>query len=94
MYGLYLNKDRRIVGAISSRFALNPDVEVKTLPPGYVCDYLYVNGEYVYSPETPEPVTALETVVDEIGNKYRPEIGTDGTIHLIQIESYTGELFE
>lgn len=40
----------------------------------------------------PEPVPVYAT--DEIGNKYRQEIGTDGKIHLVLVESYTGELFE
>lgn len=40
----------------------------------------------------PEPVPVL--VTDEIGNTYRQEIGTDGAIHLVIVESYTGELFE
>ena len=41
-----------------------------------------------------EPVPGVEAISDEIGNKYRKEIGTDGEIHLVLIESYTGELFQ
>lgn len=55
-------------------------------------------------PTPDERIAALEAqiakleqpkiVTDSIGNKYRQEIGEDGTVRLILIESYNGELFE
>ena len=51
-----------------------------------------LNG--IESMKKPEPTVAATIVTDEIGNKYRQEIGTDGIIHLILTESYNGELYE
>lgn len=42
----------------------------------------------------PKPEGNTNIATDEVGNKYRQEIGTDGRIHLILVEAYTGELFE
>lgn len=60
-----------------------------------------------YSDPEPTPeerIAALEaqiakleqskTVTDSIGNKYRQEIGEDGTVRLVLTESYNGELYE
>lgn len=63
----------------------------------YGCQYSN-DGSVWHEPEpvppmpTPEPTPVL--VTDEIGNTYRQEIGTDGKIRLVMVESYTGELFE
>lgn len=35
-----------------------------------------------------------KTVTDSIGNKYRQKIVEDGTVRLVLIESYNGELYE
>ena len=42
----------------------------------------------------PKQVQERETVMDDAGNRYRLEIGADGRMHLVLVESYTGELFE
>lgn len=39
-------------------------------------------------------VEAADYTTDELGNIYHKEVGTDGEIHLVLIESYTGELFQ
>lgn len=52
---------------------------------------MQLNG--LKSMKKPEPVIADTIVIDEVGNKYKQEVGADG-IHLILIESYNGELFE
>ena len=52
-YALNLSDDGRILSATFEKY--NPEgILVETLPDGNIVDYLYVNGEYVYSP-LPEP---------------------------------------
>lgn len=62
-------------------------------------------AEILPSEPTPEErIAALEEHIskleqpkiatDSIGNKYRQEIGEDGTVRLVLIESYNGELYE
>ena len=56
MYALNLNEEKRILSAcIVLENGIYTDMPiVETLPEGNIVDYLYVNGEYVYSP-LPEP---------------------------------------
>lgn len=70
MYALNLDKD---TGRILSACKVLPNgyyetmVKVDTLPEGDVCDYRYVDGEYVYDP-LPEAVVESEPTADEILN--------------------------
>lgn len=41
-----------------------------------------------------EYIEEEEFATDDNGNRYHKEVGTDGEIHLVLIESYTGELFQ
>lgn len=52
----YLNLDKKTNRILSASLLFNGtsmpgSVEVETLPDGNLYDYLYVNGEFVYSPE-------------------------------------------
>lgn len=51
----YLNLDKETNRVLSASLLFNgasmpKSVEAKTLPDGNLYDYLYVNGEYIYSP--------------------------------------------
>lgn len=51
----YLNLDKKTNRILSASLLFNGtsmpgSVEVETLPNGNLYDYLYVNGEFVYSP--------------------------------------------
>ena len=51
----YLNLDKKTSRVLSASLLFNGasmpgSVEVETLPDGNLYDYLYVNGEFVYSP--------------------------------------------
>lgn len=51
----YLNLDKKTSRVLSASLLFNGasmpgSVEVKALPDGNLYDYLYVNGEFVYSP--------------------------------------------
>lgn len=56
-YALHLADDGRILSATYEKYAREGQPIVSTLPDGDISDYLYVNGEYVYSPmpEQEEP---------------------------------------
>ena len=50
-----LNVDKKTSRVLSASLLFNgasnpPSVEVEALPDGNLYDYLYVNGEFVYSP--------------------------------------------
>ena len=80
MYGLTLDKDNRIeaIGVYHEGF---PDdvVVVDTIPDGDHMDYLYVNGQYVYSPlsKPPEPEVPSEgSVWDELDAAYQEGVNS------------------
>lgn len=80
MYGLTLDKDNRInvIGIYHEGF---PDdvVVVDTIPDGDHMDYLYVNGQYVYSPrpQPPEPeVPSDASVWDELDAAYQEGVNS------------------
>ena len=51
MYALNIDKETgRILSATYPQYALADAVIVDVLPDGSIADYLYVDGEYVYSP--------------------------------------------
>lgn len=58
----YLNLDKKTNRVLSASLLFNGtfmlnSVEVETLPDGNLYDYLYVNGDFVYSPiKTEKPV--------------------------------------
>lgn len=45
---------KRIIKSALYKEAEDGEIEVDSLPSGNITDYLYENGKYVYSPETPE----------------------------------------
>lgn len=61
-YALIIADDSRILSATFEKFAPVGSVLVDSLPEGNIADYLYQNGEYLYSPlpvpEVPETVTS------------------------------------
>lgn len=59
-YALNLAEDGRILSATYEKYALADTVLVDELPEGNIADYLYQEGEYVYSP-VPAP-TAEEQI--------------------------------
>lgn len=64
MYALNLNEEKRVLSVC--RVLPNGSYDgmpiVDTLPKGNIADYLYENGEYVFSPLPVEPVK--ETVTE------------------------------
>ncbi len=54
MYALNLSADNRILSATFEQFAAPGQPLVEALPDGNICDYRYIDGEYVYDP-IPEP---------------------------------------
>ena len=66
MYYLNLNKKTNRVLSASLLFnetSMPGSVKAKTLPDGNLYDYLYVNGEFVYSPiKTEKPVKEQEAI--------------------------------
>ena len=80
MYGLTLDNDNRIkaIGIYHEGF---PDdvVVVDTIPEGDHMDYLYVNGQYVYSPlpKPPEPEGPSDASVwDELDAAYQEGVNS------------------
>jgi hypothetical protein len=53
-YALNLAEDNRILSVTYEKYAHKNAILVTSLPDGDVADYLYVDGEYVYSP-LPKP---------------------------------------
>ena len=49
-YALNLSNDNRILSATFSKYAGENATLVDNLPDGNITDYLYQDGEYVYSP--------------------------------------------
>lgn len=65
-YALQLTEDGRISYATPPRFASKTAVFVENLPEGDIQDYLYINGEYVYSPIPKPPKQEPEPSAEEI----------------------------
>ena len=57
MFVLILNKENRVTTATYAELAPLAKPKVDALPEGNLSDYLYIDGEYVYSPlpKPPEP---------------------------------------
>ena len=73
-YGLVLDENNRIIDEPFQRYAPEDAIIVDKLPDGYLHDYLYVNGEYVYDPlPRPEPVEPEpeRSVWDELDAAYQ-----------------------
>lgn len=61
MYALNLGAGGRVLSVTWPKYAPNDAPKVETLPEGDTCDYLYVDGEFVYDPlpEEPRPVDEM-----------------------------------
>lgn len=68
MYALNLSEDNRILSVTFDEYAPPEQPRVEALPEGDVSDYLYIDGEYIYSPLPVEPVPEPEPTADEILN--------------------------
>ena len=69
MYALNIEKEtNRILSATYPKYATEDMPKVDELPQGNIADYLYIDGEYVYSPlPKPEPIEpAEEATTDEM----------------------------
>lgn len=67
-YVLTIDEDGRIWSSVPEKYAIGGGVVADSLPDGNICDYLYVNGEYVYEP-LPEPEhEEAEPTTEEILN--------------------------
>lgn len=49
MYAINLNEEHRLLRATDEEYADSESIIVETLPEGDITDWLYVDGEYVYS---------------------------------------------
>lgn len=49
-YALNLSEDKRILSVTYEEFATKYMPLVDELPEGNVCDYLYINNEYIFNP--------------------------------------------
>lgn len=68
MYSLNLATDNRILSVCECVEGMEYDVIVEDFPKGDkvdVHDYLYINGEYAYSPEPKDDPSELEPTVEE-----------------------------
>ena len=68
MYALNLNSDNRILSVTLDQYAPASQPRVDTLPEGDVSDYLFVDGEYIYSPLPDPPEPTPEPTADDILN--------------------------
>lgn len=85
-YSLTIAEDNRIMVATFEQY--NPNgVIVEELPDGDITDYLYVNGEYVYSPKPIEPKEPPEESTEEL----MLEILADHEMRLCEIELFGSE---
>lgn len=68
MYALNLNEEKRILSACvvlpNGDYTGMPMVD--TFPEGNIADYLYIDGQYVYSPLPVEPAVEQPTQLDRI----------------------------
>lgn len=67
MFALNIDKETgRILSATYEKYASEDMPIVESLPEGSISDYLYIDGEYVYSPIPVEPVVVEPTQQDII----------------------------
>lgn len=68
MFALNLNEENRILSAcVVLPYTPKAMPKVDSLPDGYINDYLFVNGEYVFDPvPTPEPPEQEPTDFDRL----------------------------
>lgn len=68
MYALNVDKETdRIMSATSEQFAVEGMPIVEKLPQGDISEYLYQNGDYVYSPKPkPDPGPEQPTQLDRV----------------------------
>lgn len=68
MYALNLNEEKRVLSVC--RVLPNGSYDgmpiVDSFPDGNIADYLYIDGEYVYSPLQVEPIVEEPTQLDRI----------------------------
>lgn len=63
-YALNLDPETgRILSATEDQYGVEGQPRVEELPEGDISEYLYVDGEYVYSPLPPEYPTVSEDIV-------------------------------
>lgn len=77
-YVLYLSEDGsgRIIAVASEIYAEEDQVVVETIPEGDICDYLYIDGEYIYDP--------IVKVVDE---GYDTVVNTSSFVGIVAVEN-------
>lgn len=63
MYALNLDDKNRILSITFDKYAPIHQPRVEKLPEGNVCDYLFVDGEYIYNPL---PVVEPEVVPTQL----------------------------
>ena len=63
MYALNLNEENRILSITFDKYAPINQLRVEKLPEGNVCDYLFIDGEYIYDPL---PVVEPEVVPTQL----------------------------
>ena len=68
MYALNLGAGGRVLSVTWPKYAPSDAPKVETLPEGDTCDYLYVDGEFVYDPlpEEPEPEDPMDTLQKKV----------------------------
>ena len=65
-FALNLGEDGRVLSATYPQYAPKDAVVVDVLPEGNIAHYLYVDGEFIYSPLDPVVMTAEPTQLDII----------------------------
>ena len=65
-YALNLGEDDRILSATYPQYAPKDAVVVDELPEGNIAHYLYVDGEFIYSPLEPVSIVMEPTQLDII----------------------------
>ena len=63
LYALNLNQENRILSVTFDKYAPIDQPRVEKLPGGNVCDYLFIDGEYIYDPL---PVVEPEVVPTQL----------------------------
>ena len=68
MYALNLGAGGRVLSVTWPKYAPSNAPKVETLPEGDTCDYLYVDGEFIYDPlpEEPEPEDPMDALQKKV----------------------------
>ena len=68
MYALNLGEGGRVLSVTWPKYAPSNAPKVETLPEGDTCDYLYVDGEFIYDPlpEEPEPEDPMDALQKKV----------------------------